>query len=95
MKKLELNIPENVLLAINEKPEEFVKDIKIYIAINLFKRGKLSLGKAIEFAEVTRWEFMRFLSEEKISIFNYSSSELSEDLTNIDRARKDYNEGCS
>lgn len=88
IKKMELSIAEDILLALNEKPAEFLKDMKTFAAIKFFEIGKLSLGKAAELADMSKLDFMELLSRNKISVYNYPSEELEEDLSSIQRARK-------
>ncbi|WP_211436000.1 UPF0175 family protein [Candidatus Kuenenia stuttgartensis] len=57
VKKMELSVAEDILLALNEKPAEFLKDVKIFAAIKFFEIGKLSLGKAAELAEMSKIRF--------------------------------------
>jgi predicted HTH domain antitoxin len=51
--------------------------------------GKLSLGKAAELAGIDKIDFMKLLSEHKISVYNYPPEELEEDLADIQSARED------
>ena len=88
VKKMELSVAEDILLALNEKPSEFLKDIRIFAAIKFFEIGKLSIGKAAELAEMSKLDFIELLSKQKISVYNYPPEELKEDVSNIQRARK-------
>ena len=54
VKKMELSVAEDILLALNEKPSEFLKDIRIFAAIKFFEIGKLSIGKAADLGSVTK-----------------------------------------
>jgi len=87
-KKIELSIPEDIFLALNEKPAEFLKDIRTFAAIKFFEMGRLSLGKAAGLSEMDKLDFIELLSKHKISIYNYSAEELDEDLSDIQKARK-------
>lgn len=88
VKKMELSVAENILLALNERPAEFLKDVKTFAAIKFFEIGKLSLGKAAELAEMRKLDFMELLSRNKICVYNYPPEELEEDLRSIQRARQ-------
>ena len=88
VKKLEMSIAEDILMALNEKPAEFLKDMRTFAAIKFFEIGKLSLGKAAELAEMNKLDFVELLSKHRISVYNYPPEELAEDLNNIQRARK-------
>lgn len=86
VRKIEMTISEDIFLALNEKPEDFLKDMKIFTAMKFFEMGKLSLGKAAELAEMNKIDFMELLSRHKISAYNYSPDELDNDLINIQKA---------
>jgi len=88
VKKMELTVAEDILMALNEKPAEFLKDMKIFAAIKFFEIGKFSVGKAAELAEMSKLDFIELLSKHRISVYNYPPEELKEDLNNIQRARK-------
>lgn len=74
-----LNIPATVLegtrLPRNEVEEEFRKEL----ALALYQRGVLSLGKARILAQMTRREFEELLGKRKIAR-HYTEENLKEDL---------------
>ncbi len=74
MKTLILNIPENV--EIDEK------EAKTLLAAKLYEKGSLSLGQAAELAGYSKRTFMELLSNYDVSIFDYSATELENELTN-------------
>ena len=74
MKTLILNIPET--LDIDEK------EAKILLAAKLYEKGSLSLGQAAELAGYSKRTFMELLGNYDVSIFNYSATELENELTN-------------
>jgi len=59
-----------------------VEDIRLDVAISLYQREKVSLGKAAEIAGMNRWEFQKELAERKIPL-NYSISDLEKDFQTI------------
>ena len=52
--KIEIEVPEELLLNLKQSGEEFKKEIKLTMAIELYKKGRLSLGKAAEFCSFTK-----------------------------------------
>lgn len=54
-------------------------DMRIELAIALYKRGKLSIGKASELAGLHKIEFQRELGV-RGEVSNYDESDLEEDL---------------
>ena len=53
-------------------------DAKKYNALKLYKMNKLSLGKSAELAEMSEEDFIKFLSENNISIFSYMTKDILE-----------------
>ncbi|MBE7443746.1 MAG: UPF0175 family protein [Planctomycetia bacterium] len=88
VKKMELTVAEDILMALNEKPAEFLKNMRTFAAIKFFELGKLSLGKAAELAEMSKLDFIELLSKQGISVYNYPPEELEDDLSSIRKARK-------
>jgi predicted HTH domain antitoxin len=55
-------------LAINESESELKKRIKLLLAIQLYVSEKLTIGKAAQLSGLSRLEFEKELSKNKISI---------------------------
>ncbi|HEY9342813.1 MAG TPA: UPF0175 family protein [Hanamia sp.] len=72
-----LNIPETVDL------DE--KEAKTMLAAKLYEKGSLSLGQAAELAGYTKRTFMELLSNYGVSLFNYSTTELENEILNAQR----------
>ena len=79
MKTLTINFPENIDL---DKQEAL-----LMLASKLYERGKLSLGQAAELAGLSKRVFMELLGRYGVSVFNYPSDELTQDIANA----KNYN----
>jgi len=75
-----INIPEDVLIAIKIPKKDVEKVLKIELAITLYQRGILSLGKARKLAEMSKWEFIERLGERKVER-RYTEKELGEDIS--------------
>ena len=52
------------------------------IAVNLYKEGLISLGKASEIAGVSRWEMFDILAAKKIPL-QYYPEDLEEDIETL------------
>jgi predicted HTH domain antitoxin len=74
MKTLTLNIPDT--LDLDEK------EAKTSMAANLYQMGKLSIGQAAELAGYSKRAFMEIIGNYGVSIFNYSESDLENDILN-------------
>lgn len=74
-----LEIPDHVLSSLNLPPGEVERELRKELAIALYARGSLSVGKAAEFAEMPRWEFEEQLGDRQVPR-HYGEEELKEDL---------------
>lgn len=59
-----------------------IKEWKIEQALERYKKGELSFGEAVRFAEISPWDFPGLLKQKKICV-NYDFEELEEDLKTI------------
>ena len=79
MKKLMLEVPTEVLEAVKLPPAEVEREFRQELALALYKRGVLSLGKARLLAQMSRWEFEELLGQRGI-LRHYTRTDLVEDL---------------
>jgi predicted HTH domain antitoxin len=74
---LEINIPKALVDDLSEN------ELKLYLAIMLYKERKLSIGQAAKLAGVSLRDFMYELGKHKESFTNISPDELEEELRRI------------
>lgn len=74
MKTIQLNIPDTVDLN--------AREAKMLLASRLYEKGKLSLGQAAELVGLSKRAFMEILGDYDVSIFNFPTSELDNDIKN-------------
>jgi predicted HTH domain antitoxin len=80
---INFKVPEEILLTLRENKDNFVIEMKRSAATNYFLNKKLSIGQCAELAEMSEADFIKYLSNQKISIFNFDSEdELLEDIKN-------------
>ena len=79
MTKLTLEVPSEVLEAAKLPPGEVEREFRNELALALYQRGVLSLGKARILAQMTRWEFEQLLGQRRIPR-HYTDSDLEEDI---------------
>jgi predicted HTH domain antitoxin len=72
MKTLTVQIPDNL--------DE--REAKTLLAAKLYEKGSLSLGQAADLAGYSKRTFMELLGNYEVSVFDYSESELENDLLN-------------
>jgi predicted HTH domain antitoxin len=78
--KFSVEIPDSVLLALNENEEELIAKMKIFSALEYYRQNKLSLGKAAEFASLSTARFVEILGEYAIPSIRYSPEQLDTEL---------------
>lgn len=80
---INIDFPDDILLALNETESDLKKRIKIYLAIRLFKLQKVTIGKAAQIAGVSRLEFDTILSENEIPISNLTIEDIHQDIAKL------------
>ena len=79
MSKLLVEIPEDVTDALRLPPAEHEHELRKELALALYQRGVLSLGKSRRLAGMNRWDFDRLLGDRKI-VRHYTEEDLREDM---------------
>ena len=54
------------------------------LALWLYDKGKLSMGRAMKFAGLSRFDFMKLMANNNISV-NYSVEDLQQDMQTIEK----------
>ena len=80
---ISIDFPNDILLALNESEKELKDRIKLILAIQLYKSRKLTIGKASQLAGVSRFEFEKQLSKNKISISNLTKQDVLNDIDKL------------
>lgn len=80
MTKVEVQLPVTVFSALRKPPDEFVQEMRVAAAVKWYELGEISQGKAAEVAGLTRIDFISALNRYKVSVFQYTESELTEEL---------------
>jgi len=76
---LRIDIPEDVISSLKIPKNEIDRILKLDLAIALYERGAISLGKARKLAGLSKWEFIQELGKRKIER-HYTEKELEEDI---------------
>lgn len=63
---LTVEIPDSVAATLRLPPEELRAELRQDLAVVLYARGALPLGKAMEFAGMLRRDFERLLKERQV-----------------------------
>lgn len=72
---VELDLPDSVHLS--------DKELKMILAAKLFDLGELSSGQAAKMVGISRREFIESVGKYGVSIFQYTSEEVEEDLRRL------------
>ena len=77
---LTLDIPDDVARALRFPPTEAEAELRKELAVALYARGALALGKARELAGLSKWEFGELLGRRSVTR-HYGEHELAADLS--------------
>jgi len=83
VQKINIDLPSDILLTINETEKELKKRIKISLAIQLYQQKKVTIGKASQIASLTRLEFETLLSDYGIPISNLEIEDVLSDIEKL------------
>jgi predicted HTH domain antitoxin len=79
MAKIVLEVPTEIVDAVRLPSAEVEAELLKELALALYHRGALSLGKARALARLNRWQFEQLLAERRIPR-HYTEADLGEDL---------------
>lgn len=79
MPKLSVDIPEEVAAALRLPPDTAEEEMRKELAVTLYARRLLPLGKARQLAGLSRRDFEELLGERKVPR-DYTEENLKEDL---------------
>lgn len=71
MTTLNISVPSEIFLVLREDETQFASCMKKYTALNLFESRKLSIGQSAALADMSEEDFIYFLGENNVSIFEY------------------------
>ncbi len=81
--KATIDLPGTFPLLIKKEEADIALFIKQTIAIELYREGKISLGKAAELADArNKWEMLMLLSEHGVPL-HYTAQDAKEDLKTL------------
>ena len=68
MSTLTIELPEDLSVALQRSPREMAKDVRLAAAIDWYRRGLISQGRAAEVAGILRADFIDALAARKIEV---------------------------
>jgi predicted HTH domain antitoxin len=80
MSIIQLEVPDEVLVSLNESAETVSQELRLLAAVKLFELGKLSSGRAAQLAGMSRVGFFSILGRYQVTPFPTSLEELERDV---------------
>ncbi|MCA9962255.1 MAG: UPF0175 family protein [Anaerolineales bacterium] len=81
--QISFEIPTRLLHTLNQNQDEFTAQVRLWAALQLFQAHKLTLGQAIELADLSREQFLFELDRRQIPLIDYDPAELENELTRL------------
>ena len=78
--QINFQISEHILQTLNQNQAEFISQMRLLTALQLFKSHKLSFGQATELANLPKEQFLIELDKAKIDLIDYAPAELEQEL---------------
>jgi len=78
-----VEFPSDILLTLNENENELKQDIKIALAIRLYKLQKLTIGKAAQIAGMSHFNFECLLSDNEVPISALTIDDVMNDAAKL------------
>ncbi|MCW5881292.1 MAG: UPF0175 family protein [Anaerolineae bacterium] len=86
--KIEVELPRDMLVALNITASEASQVAKELVVLELFREGEISGGKAAEILGLTKFQFMSLLATRDISYLDLDGRSLQDDVqTAMDAGR--------
>jgi len=77
--ELTITIPAGIKRALKIPEQELASRLRLELAVHLYEETLLSFGKALELAQISRWEVAHELTKREI-VRHYSEKDFDEDL---------------
>lgn len=83
MCKITFSIPNEILYDTRQSEEEALQFVRRFTALSYYVHRGVSLGHAAQIADMDKESFIRFLSDNNVSIFHFDDEkEFMEELNN-------------
>lgn len=78
-------VKEGILLSLKESTEEFTQNLRFLSALMLYRKNRLSLGKAAELAGYSKLDFIQKLQLEKEAVFDFDEQDMVEIFSDVNK----------
>ena len=89
MPQVLLDLPDDLLLALREQPEEVLHEVRLIAAIHYLQAKRLSLGQAARLAGIARLDFLDLLAARGIPAFDLSDADAVAEIAAAQRTTTD------
>lgn len=79
MPGITISLSEDIVGSVRIPPDEIEEELRKELAVALYARQILSMGKARKLANVTVWEFRQLVAKHNL-VTTYNEAELAEDI---------------
>lgn len=80
MPTVQVNFPDELFASLRKSPGEVEREVRLAAAIDWYRRGLISQGRAAELAGLPRADFLDALAARKIDVFEVDIAELKREL---------------
>lgn len=87
MHTLSIQLPDDVFTTLHKDPEKLAQEMRIAAVVKWYELGEVSQGKAAEIAGLTRSGFIDALVRYKVSPFQCTGEELTEELESFGNSK--------
>jgi predicted HTH domain antitoxin len=82
-----IDLPEEIYLSLSASgltKERIANESRKLLALKCFKEKVLSLGRAAELSGLSKWDFIEYLSENDVPVFDYDQDEMKREFETSD-----------
>jgi predicted HTH domain antitoxin len=83
MTSVTIQLPDEIPRSLHRSPIELEKDIKLAAAIDWYRQGLISQGRAADLAGIPRVAFLDALAARKIEVMHVDLDELKQEINDL------------
>jgi|LGVE01.1.fsa_nt_gb predicted HTH domain antitoxin len=87
METIAVTIPKELIHIFKIREKDLSKAVRESLAIELYREGKISMGKAAEIAKLSRWEMFELLGRKEIPL-QYYPEDFKQDIETLEKMLK-------
>jgi predicted HTH domain antitoxin len=89
MATVAIDVPDDAFAILHRAPKELAQEMRLAAAMLWYTQGRISHGKAAEFAGISRMDFIDALAAAKLPAFHVDIEELREELARARHADRE------